>query len=160
MDGVGQEGLLGLFAALEQSGFGRITRSSPWLYPLANVVHVLALTVFASAVAIMDLRLAGAFAAIEPQRLIRDARRVAIAAFAVLFLSGTVLFTAEAGKLAANPVFLTKLGLILAALANVLAFELLFTHGDDLPRGAKTMGVVSIVLWLCVASAGRLIAYY
>ena len=37
--------------ALEQSGLGAAIRQSTWAYPAANVGHILALTLFAGAVA-------------------------------------------------------------------------------------------------------------
>ena len=57
-------------------------RQSTWIYMAANVGHIVSLMVFAGAVAVMDLRMAGAFAA-TCARLVccSRARRVAILAF-------------------------------------------------------------------------------
>ena len=46
-----------IFVALEQSGFAAAIRQSLWLYPAANVGHIVSLTFFAGAVAVMDVRL-------------------------------------------------------------------------------------------------------
>ncbi len=67
-----------LFVALEQSGFGVVVRQSVWIYPAANVGHILALFCFAGAIAVMDLRLIGAFTETSPARVIGGARRVAM----------------------------------------------------------------------------------
>src|SRR5262245_9455861 len=48
-----------IFVALEQSGFAAAIRQSLWLYPAANVGHIVSLTFFAGAVAVMDIRLLG-----------------------------------------------------------------------------------------------------
>ena len=64
--------------ALEQSGLGAAIRQSAWAYPAANVGHIVALTLFAASVAIMDLRMLGAFAATPPASVVRPARRVAM----------------------------------------------------------------------------------
>ena len=40
-----------IFVALEQSGFAAAIRQSRWLYPFANIGHVVALVAFAGAVA-------------------------------------------------------------------------------------------------------------
>jgi hypothetical protein len=66
------------------------------------------------ALAVMDLRLIGAFSATEPAFLLSRARRVAIAAFATLGVSGMTLFVAEASHLAVNPVFICKQALVAA----------------------------------------------
>ena len=83
----------------------------------ANVGHILALVVFAGAVAVMDLRMAGAFAATSPGRVLRGARRVAVAALFGLAITGATLFIAEASHVILNPVFQIKLGLIALGIA-------------------------------------------
>lgn len=158
------DGWPSLLTAIEQSWLGRVGRSSAWLYPFANVTHVLALLVFAGAVALIDVRLIGGFAAVDPRPLLRGARRVAVAAFLVLAASGAVLFASDADKLGPNSAFLAKMALILLALANVIVFEVLFArepaHGPgSLPASSRVFGLASIGLWLGVAAAGRLIAY-
>ena len=67
-----------LLIALEQSGLATAIRQSTWAYPAANVGHILALTVFAGAVTVMDARLLGAFAAAPPASVVRPARRAAM----------------------------------------------------------------------------------
>jgi hypothetical protein len=58
-----------LFVALEQSGFAASIRQSTWLYPAANIGHIVSLTFFAGAIAVMDVRLLGGLAATAPARL-------------------------------------------------------------------------------------------
>src|ERR1700704_1247205 len=108
-----------IFVALEQSGFATAIRQSPWLYPAANIGHIVALVFFVGAVAVMDVRLLGGFAATAPGRVIARARNFAIAAFAGMAVTGFMLFAAEASHLAVNPLFQIKLALIGAALANI-----------------------------------------
>ena len=102
----------GLFVALEGSGVGQAIRQSTWIYMAANVGHILALAVFAGAVAVLDLRMAGAFAATSPGHVLSCARRVVVAAFLGLVLTGAILFTAEASHVIMNRVFQFKLALI------------------------------------------------
>src|SRR5690606_20238478 len=107
-----------ILVALEQSWLGAEIRQSVWVYPAANVAHVLTLTVFASAVAVMDLRLLGAFRETLPASVITPARRVAALALAAMLLTGLVLFTAEASHVAMNTVFQVKMGLIAFGVLN------------------------------------------
>ena len=152
--------------ALEQSGLGLAIRQSIWAYPAANITHILALTVFAGAVTVMDLRMLGAFRETLPTSVIAPARRVAILALAVLVCSGLVLFTAEASHVAMNPVFQIKLALIVLGLANALfvqrALDRILPHIPQmkpLPARFRIAAVVSLTIWLCVAGLGRFIAY-
>jgi uncharacterized protein DUF6644 len=156
-----------VFQALEASGFGAAIRQSIWLYPVANVGHVVAVVTFFAAVAVMDLRLLGAFSASPPGVVIRNARRAAVAAFMAVAVTGSMLFTAEASHLALNPVFQTKVILILLGLANVLLFEFFFGRrvagyppGAPLPAVARASATASLGLWLAVVACGRSIAYF
>jgi hypothetical protein len=156
-----------IFVVLEQSAFAAAIRQSPLLYPLANVGHILALMIFAGALTVMDLRLIGAFSATEPAFVLSRARRVAIAAFAALGVSGMMLFVAEASHLAVNPVFICKQALVVAGLVNVLAFELVARRtvaalptDVAMPAAGRIAGYLSLALWIAVAACGRSIAYF
>jgi len=156
-----------IFVALEQSGFAAAIRQSRWLYPFANVGHIVSLMAFASAVAVMDLRLLGAFAATAPGPLLARARIAAIAAFCGQALTGFMLFSAEASHLVGNPVLRLKFLLIAAGLINVLVYELIARRavealppGAPLPRSAGAAAALSLVIWIAVAACGRSIAYF
>jgi hypothetical protein len=156
-----------IFVALEQSGFGAAIRQSTWLFPLANVGHVLALAMFAGALAVMDVRLLGGLAATSPAHVLVRARSFAVAAFILLAVTGFMQFTADASHLILNPVFQIKLGFIAAGLINLAIFEfgvkravVKLPPGAMMPASAKTAGLLSLALWLVVAACGRSIAYF
>jgi len=156
-----------IFIALEQSGFAAAIRQSPWLYPAANVGHIVSLTFFAGAIAVMDVRLLGGFAAIPPARLLARARNFAVAALAAMAVTGFVLFSAEASHLALNPVFQLKATLVAAGLINVAIYEFWakrsverLAPGVSMPARAKVAGVLSLCIWVAVAACGRSIAYF
>jgi len=156
-----------IFQAIEHSCFASTIRQSLFLYPLANVGHILALVCFASAVAVMDLRLVGAFAATAPGKLIARARRFAIAGLCALALTGSMLFSAEASHIVLNPVFQAKMALVATGLINVAVYELgakrsveALPPGAAMPTRARLAGFLSLGLWLVVAACGRSIAYF
>jgi hypothetical protein len=157
----------GIFITLEGSDVGQAIRQSPWIYMAANVGHIVSLVVFAGAVAVLDLRMAGAFAATSPSYVLSRARRVTILAFLGLVATGAVLFTAEASHVIMNGVFQLKLALIVLGLLNVTLFEF-FTAPQvkdlppltPLPSAARRAGMVSIAVWIAVAICGRSIAYF
>lgn len=156
-----------VFVALEGSGLGQAIRQSSWVYMTANVGHIVSLVVFAGAVAVLDLRMAGAFAATAPGYVLSRARRVAILAFLGLLITGAVLFTAEASHVIMNRVFQLKLALIALGLVNIALFEV-FTAPKvrdlpplaPLPATARRAGLASIAVWIAVAICGRSIAYF
>jgi hypothetical protein len=160
------EAAFAFLTALEGSSAGAAIRQSIWIYPAANVSHVMTLVVFAGAVAVMDLRLLGAFAATRPIDVVRPARRAAIIALVLMAASGLVLFTAEASHIAMNWVFQAKVALIALAIANALilgripgkALEDMQPY-DSFPPRVRAAATLSLALWTTVAGLGRFIAY-
>lgn len=153
--------------ALEQSGFASAVRESTWAYLSANVGHIIALTLFAAAVAIMDLRLLGAFAASPPGPVVRPARRVAMLALLLMAATGFVLFSAEATHVAGNGVLQIKAVLIALGVANALLVARALGPTLDatpafepLPGRVRAAAALSLAIWLSVAACGRLIAYF
>ena len=72
----------------------------------ANVGHIVSLVVFAGAVAVLDLRMAGAFAATSPGHVLgRRAPRRRSRRSLGLVLTGAMLFTAEASHVIMNRCF-------------------------------------------------------
>jgi hypothetical protein len=156
-----------IFIALEQSSFAAAIRQSTWLYPVANVGHIVSLVFFAGAVALMDVRLLGGLAGTAPGPLLARARVFAIAALAGMVVTGFMLFSAEASHLALNPVFQLKAALVGAALVNVALYEFGakstvegLLPGAIIPARARIVGAVSLVMWVAVAACGRSIAYF
>ena len=149
--------------ALEQSSFAAAIRQSTWAYPAANVGHIVALTVFAASVAIMDLRLLGAFAASPPAVVVRPARRAAMLGLLAMAGTGFMLFAAEASHVAFNPVFQIKAALIALGIANALLVAPALDGTPAftvLPPRVRLAAALSLGIWLLVAACGRLIAYF
>lgn len=156
------EPLESLQEILEVSALGGAIRSSVWIYPTVNVLHVLAVIVTYAVIAAMDMRIlldrterAGAFVA----RL----RPWAVTGLGLLFTTGFLLFVPEATHIGSNPVFQIKLVTIALALINVAVLEIALRRrasDGSLPRIAKGAALASLLLWLAVAAFGRLIAYF
>jgi hypothetical protein len=152
--------------ALEKSQIGDLIRQSAWIYPTANVAHVVAIVVFAGAIAVMDIRLMGGLAGSDPVRVVRSARRAAVLALVAVLASGAVLFTAEASHVALNSIFQIKMGLIAFGIVHALfvgnrAVSQLIDLGPDapMPGFARFVGALSMLTWLGVVGLGRYIAY-
>ena len=159
------EALLAIAAAIEGSAYGEWARGSAYAYPVANLLHLLGLVLLVGGIGIVDLRLAGLFPRIPAAPLSRALTPLAIAGLILMAASGSVLFAADAVPLAGSTIFRWKLALIAVALANALAFRLLWRTRiagweSDPPMIGRVMAAGSVLLWLCVGSLGRLIAYY
>lgn len=146
--------------ALEGSGLGRAARSSSWIYPLANLVHVLGAALLVGAIAAFDLAVLrrGHGIAIVAGATIP----VAAAGLALQLASGIVLLAPEATALWRNPAFLLKTAILGLGLVNVAVVHRL--HGRSLREGGPVDGLrplaaVSLLAWVLVLLAGRAIAY-
>lgn len=113
------------------------------------------------AIGIVDLRVLGYARGLSTRRLWSALTPIAIAGFALMVISGALLFVADARALAGSPIFVAKLGLIALAGLNALAFRIGWHRLDDpLPILARVLAGVSLALWLSVVITGRLIAYF
>lgn len=150
-------------AALEQSPFAAEMRMSLFLYPLANVLHVLGALGFFAAVAAMDVRLFTADNVAEARSFVAKLRPWAAAGFLLQAVTGVMLLAPEATHIWHNPVFAWKLAAIGLGLVNVAVVEMLLRRGWQGPKvpGAVAAGAaVSLFAWLGTATAGRLLAYF
>jgi hypothetical protein len=145
-------------ALIEASALGRAARGGDWLYPLANLAHLLGLVLLVGGIGIVDLRLAGVFRALPLPALSRALTPLALGGLVLLGASGAVLFAADARSLAHSVQFRAKLVLIALALANAGLFRLWWRGGEP-GRGLRAMALLSLAAWLAVATLGRLIAY-
>lgn len=152
-----------LVLAIEHSALGLMIRDAVLLYPVANVLHVLAVLVFFAAVAAMDMRILGLVRGDAISVTIARWRPIAILALLVLVPTGFILFVPEASAMVKNPSFRLKATLVLIGVANVLIMSLALRRHDPMlweaPRLAKASAAASLAIWLAVAGAGRFIAY-
>lgn len=152
----------GALTAIEASALAHTLRRSVWLYPLANVLHVLGLMAFFASVVAMDMKAVRGSNVAEVRAFITRLRPLAIVLLVGQAVTGIMLFLPEASHIAQNPAFQIKLGMILLALFNVLAFEIMLSRiptTSSSNAGLKLVAVISLALWLMIAALGRLIAY-
>lgn len=115
-------------------------------------------------IALLDLRLLGWWSSMPVSRLAPAALAIARAGFFIAVASGLLLFIARAADYFNHPVFWIKLGLLGAALLNVALVHRLpgwQSALEDRPAGGsiRFFAFCSLLLWIAVLSAGRLIGY-
>ena len=143
-------------------------RESDLVFPIVETVHVLGIALLAGTVAIVDLRLLGLV--LKRERISQIAGQVlplTWAGFVAMFVSGGLLFLAEATKSYGNPAFRVKMLLLLIAGLNPLVFHTTIyrtvSAWDDAritPWRARLAAALSLTLWSGIIIAGRAIAYY
>jgi hypothetical protein len=160
--------LLNLCQWLYDLSWSTALRESDNAFPLVETVHVLAVSLIAGTIVVVDLRVAGLLLRTEP------VTRVAGAllpwtwwGFALMLISGLPLFASEAIKLYGNPAFRLKALLLVLAGINALLF-----HGTTFrsvrdwerrpvaPLAARVFAIASITLWAGIIVSGRMIAVF
>lgn len=134
---------------------------SVWPTPIVQCIHLLAVSVFAGALLLVDLRLLGTgLTMVSIPRVARAAQPWLVGSFGVLVLTGIPQMTSTAMKQYYSPFFWWKMQAVLLGL--VVTF-LIRRHiaskeeGHYGPVWPKVVGVTSIALWTSVTIGARLI---
>lgn len=152
---------------LENTRVAAAIRTSTWLFPTIESIHVLAISIVVGSIAMFDLRLLGIA---SRDRGVTELHREILpwtwAAFACAVVAGSLLFSSDATKYSQNgPFRLKMLTLVLIGL-NTAIFELGAFRGvarwnseKEPPLSARLAGGISLVLWILVVGFGRWIGF-
>ena len=144
--------------ALHNLPLAAAIRESAWAFPLLEIVHIAAIAAMVGTVLTVEMRTLGVQKAIALPELGRLGAKIAMVAFSIIIVSGSLLLLSDLQGYLGNRAFTIKLGLITLAAINMVVFHL----RNSLARPdaiARAQAVLSLMLWLGVISAGRLIAY-
>src|SRR4051812_23529878 len=140
---------------------------SLFMYPLIESVHVLTLCLFVGMTMMLDLRLTGlALRRVPVVDVVERLRPWMFLGFAVMVVSGVLLFYAIPVRSYQNIFFRIKVVFLILAGLNALTFETgIFRNVSSWdtdtrpPSRARFAGIASLVLWTGVIVTGRMIAY-
>ena len=152
---------------LERTPGSIALHESIWGYPIVESVHVLTLCLFLGLAVMVDLRLLGATMVRTPaSEVMKRLLPWEIAGFAVMVMSGSLLFYAIPVKTYLNIFFRLKVVFLLLAGVNVAVFHRSVFRNmgkwdlDPVPPfRARLAGGLSLALWAGIVVAGRMIAY-
>jgi hypothetical protein len=148
--------------------FSDTTHFQTWLIiPVSQCIHLLSIAVLLISVGTLNLKLLGLTGRGQSfAQLASDLMPWIWTSLIVLFLTGTVQTIAEPGRELLNIGFRTKMILLAMAVAITLIFESTvkrdpryWEHSPERRNMARLLATVSLVLWIGIAAAGRLIAY-
>ena len=151
--------------SVEASGVGRFMREALYAYPAAESVHIAGLALLFGSIAIVDLRLLGLGKRIPLGALVSFAVPWSLAGFLIAASAGLLMFTAHAEEFLTQPVFMLKMGLILAGGVNAAMLHTgsLRAPGPAIdaqpPARVRFAAALSLLLWLGVIACGRMLAY-
>ena len=152
------------FLWIENTRLGHGIRESKWTFALAEVFHLLGLTLFLGTVLILALRLFNLV--LRDKGVAETARELmpwSLAGLLLTILTGTLLFTSEATKCWGNIAFRYKV--LFLSLAIPFQFTALRSVSRADRQGLppvvrKITALVAVLLWFGVAVAGRAIFFF
>ena len=140
---------------------------SLYMYPIVESTHVLALCLFVGLAVILDLRLLGLILRDAPVTdFVDHLLPWTIAGFAVMIVTGVLLFYAIPVRTYQSIFFRAKVLMLLGAGLNIWIFHSgIYRRVAEwnllgrTPSPARRAALISLVLWAGVIVAGRMIAY-
>lgn len=154
-----------LIRAIESSAVNEWILSSPWAWPIMEILHFFGLSLLLGSILIFDLRLAGFFRQID----IGAAKKLlplSVLGFGINFVTGSLFFIGDPARYSANIGFLWKMVLVVIAGLNVLLFLWKVAPAmnrwqphEDTPLAARGIAWLSLGTWVGVLLLGRLIPY-
>jgi hypothetical protein len=155
------------FAWLAGTAGSVALHESVYLWPALESVHVLTLALFVGFSAVLDLRLLGiSYTGVPAAKLARRLLPWITAGFVIMVASGVLVFYGNPLHFYHNIFFRLKIVMLALAGINVWIFHRgvwltveRWGTGAAPPRAARMAGAASLVLWVSIIVAGRLIAY-
>ena len=157
---------LEFWESIETSAIGAYVKESIWAYPALETMHIIGLGLVFGSIIAFDLRVLGLHKDLPLARLAQHLLPWVWTGFVLNATSGVLLFTSDAVDFSTNPALQWKLGLIGLAGLNALVFQLRIKPGAapwdrdaPAPAAARLSAALSIILWVAIIIAGRMIAY-
>ena len=157
-----------LFQYIDCTRSSTALRESYYVFPIVEGTHVISLALSVGLVIWFDLRLAGWILKDQSvSAVFRPLRPFMLGGFAITFVTGAMLFWSLALRCYGSPFFWAKMIMLVLAGLNIAIYHLTIdrrqTELDQAPfppLQARTAGVISLVLWVGIITAGRLMAYF
>ncbi len=152
---------------LYYSYIGQGIRESVWVFPIIEGTHLLGIAMSVGLLCWFDLRLLGIAMTDEPvSKVWKQVMPVAFIGFVLMFITGLLLFWAEARTAYHSVHFWIKILLLVLAGVNALRFETTahrnmaeWDNSRVPPLGARMTGAISLILWMAIIITGRTMAY-
>jgi hypothetical protein len=150
---------------LEGTAIANAIRTVAWMYPAIETAHYIGLSLLVGGIMLIDLRVLGVARSLPLKSMIGLLPFVWVG-FIINVLTGSLLFIYGATNFGPNAAFQIKMGFMVLAGLNALAFDLsvrrsggAWVAADRPPASAKGFATLSLVFWLCVVTTGRWMAY-
>lgn len=158
-----REALLPFFEWYAATALSRVMSGSSALIEIAQIVHLIGMTLLIGTIMMVDLTLLGCGIKRQPAALVgRELAPYTLAGLAIMLFTGPLNLASEAMRCYDSSFFWIKMGLLIVAL--IFHFTLhrrVVSAEPPLSRlQAGLAGSVSLALWFGVALAAKFIAFF
>lgn len=153
-----------LLQLLQDSWIATELRRPGIAYPLLNTAHILSLALVVGSIAVLDLRLLGAFRLYAVDQLAPPLMRTASIALIFAIATGFLLFSVRPTNYIQNPAFLLKVAFVALGATHALSVRCTPYWRRAMAGGPKTASVklsafLSLAIWTGAVLCGRWIAF-
>ncbi len=154
--------------SIQSIGFLTDFSESVLVYPIFLSIHLTCIALFGGMILMTNLRLLGlTFKSLTITEMVTSLRPWKRAGGITMIAAGLLLATSEAEKYSPNPIFWTKMIiLVLIGIHGLIFRPIVYNRTEELDRSpvipakAKLAAILSLVLWIAMFTMGRLIAYW
>lgn len=145
------------FEWMEHSPIGEFIRGSRVTFPIFEIVHLIGLALFLGTLLLINLGLLGVAMRRQPvHEVVAALAPWTWSGFALLMLTGPIMFTAQAAKWHDNPVFWVKMFVLMVAIIFQLSVRRSIRSET---HWAKPIGAVSLTLWISVGLLSKMMEF-
>jgi len=148
---------------LNDSPLAIAIRESVWVFPIIEVIHVLALVIVLGSIARLDLRLLGF---VDRERPVTEIAAEMLpwtwTSFVIAAICGMLLYISKPLLYLAIPYFSIKMGLLMFAGINMLTFQKMIARNIVAwdrapvpPAAARISAGLSLGFWISIVFLGR-----
>lgn len=152
---------------LAQSPLSLAIQTRAWVVPTIQSVHIVAIGIVVGAVFMIDLRILGRSG--RDQTLVETVRRYGPwlwGALVVLLVTGVLMVVGEPARELLSFSFWLKMGLLALGTVSAAAFQVALKRNERhweaslaTRASTKSLAILTLLIWLAIIVAGRLIAY-
>ena len=142
----------------EASWLGQFVRTSVWMFPVIEAIHLLGLSMLGGLMLVVDLRMLGIALRDQPiATLARGVQPWLVRSVILMLSTGFLLFISEAVKCYHNSAFWVKMTTLPVAIAFTFLVRQRFASRGGVTTGwrSRVIAMTSIGLWSTVAVGGR-----
>lgn len=156
-----------IIEAIGNSPVAEFVQVNDFAFPVLEAAHVVSIMLVVGSIFMLDLRLIGVSSRGHAvTKLASEVLPWTWVSFVFAVITGSLLFTGQAGSYAKNLQFQMKLALLVAAGLNMLLFHVItwrsvnkWNTATPTPAAAKVAGLLSLAFWIGVVVCGRWVGW-